>query len=98
MSIKNKLDALKNRTSKIILANSNIFTKYFLLFAAIFIIVFTVLGSSLFILVNNYTADERTQLLKSNTAVHFLSDSLCPCFYSSDKDLKETIAMSLRHH
>ena len=64
MSIKNKLDALKNRTSKIILANSNIFTKYFLLFAAIFIIVFTVLGSSLFILVNN----ERTQLLKSNTA------------------------------
>jgi len=59
MSIKNKLDALKNRTSKIILANSNIFTKYFLLFAAIFIIVFTVLGSSLFILVNNYTADER---------------------------------------
>jgi len=68
MSIKNKLDALKNRTSKIILANSNIFTKYFLLFAAIFIIVFTVLGSSLFILVNNYTADERTQLLKSNTA------------------------------
>ena len=68
MFIKNKLESLKNRTSKLILANSNIFTKYFLLFAAIFIIVFTVLGSSLFILVNNYTADERTQLLKNNTA------------------------------
>lgn len=68
MSIKSQLEALKNRTSRIILANSNIFTKYFLLFAAIFIIVFTVLGSSLFILVNNYTANERTKLLKNNTA------------------------------
>ena len=68
MAVKDKLKSLKNRASGIILANSNIFTKYFLLFAAIFIIVFIVLGSSLFIIVNNYTANERTKLLKNNTA------------------------------
>ncbi|MDE6723015.1 MAG: HAMP domain-containing histidine kinase [Eubacterium sp.] len=68
MAVIDKLKSLKNRASGIILANSNIFTKYFLLFAAIFIIVFAVLGSSLFIIVNNYTANERTKLLKNNTA------------------------------
>lgn len=68
MAIKNKLRALKNRISDIIFANSNIFTKYFVLFAAIFLVVLTVLGSSLFILVNNYIAGERTELLKNNTS------------------------------
>lgn len=67
MSIKNKHNSLKDQISKIVLANSNIFTKYFLLFAAIFLIVLTVLGSSLFILVSNYTANERTKLLRNNT-------------------------------
>lgn len=45
---------------------SNIFVKYFLLFAAIFLIVLTVLGSSLMILVNAYSQNEKTKLLKEN--------------------------------
>lgn len=68
MWVKRKIHSVKNRIMGIIAENSNIFTKYFVLFAAIFLIVLTVLGSSLFILVNNYIANERTKLLKNNTA------------------------------
>lgn len=46
----------------------NIFTKYFLTFATIFITVLLVLGISLVLLVNNYTVNERTTLLKENVS------------------------------
>ncbi|HIZ10863.1 MAG TPA: HAMP domain-containing histidine kinase [Candidatus Eubacterium faecavium] len=44
----------------------NIFTKYFLTFAAIFLTVLVVLGISLVLLVNNYTVKTRTDLLEEN--------------------------------
>ena len=46
---------------------NNIFAKYFILFAAIFLVVLTILGTSLIILVNVYTQNENTKLLKENT-------------------------------
>ncbi len=58
------INAFKGLSSR----KTNIFTKYFLLFACIITIVFTILGSSLFILVNNYSSDERTRLLKENVS------------------------------
>lgn len=45
---------------------NNIFAKYFILFAAIFLVVLTILGASLIILVNAYTQNENTKLLKDN--------------------------------
>ena len=45
----------------------NIFFSYFLMFAMIFLITFAVLGSSLIILVNRYSIEEKTDLLKENT-------------------------------
>lgn len=68
MSFKKKILKSKKHITEFIVANSNIFTKYFVLFAAIFLVVLTVLGSSLFILVNNYIANERTKLLRNNTS------------------------------
>lgn len=46
---------------------SNIFVTYFVLFAAIFLITFMILGISLVILVNAYSLNEKTDLLKENT-------------------------------
>ena len=46
---------------------SNIFLRYFIMFASIFLITFAVLGSSLLILVNQYSIEEKTNLLKENT-------------------------------
>ena len=46
----------------------NIFTKYFLTFAAIFLTVLIVLGSVLMLLVNRYEIEENTSLLKSNVS------------------------------
>ncbi len=46
---------------------SNIFFSYFVMFAMIFLVTFAVLGSSLIILVNRYSIDEKTNLLKENT-------------------------------
>lgn len=45
---------------------SNIFAKYFLLFAAIFLVTLTVLGTALTLMVNAYSQNERTNLLKEN--------------------------------
>ena len=45
----------------------NIFFSYFIMFAMIFVITFAILGSSLIILVNKYSIDEKTDLLKENT-------------------------------
>lgn len=46
---------------------SNIFFRYFILFAAIFLVTFVVLGLSLIIIVNAYSLQEKTSLLKENT-------------------------------
>lgn len=45
---------------------TNIFARYFFLFAAIFLVVMTILGTTLTILVNVYTTNENTKLLKEN--------------------------------
>lgn len=68
MSFNNKIQSLIHKIEKKLPFSKSIFTKYFTLFAIIFIITLTLLGSSVFILVNNYTSDERTNLLKENTA------------------------------
>ncbi len=46
---------------------NNIFAKYFFLFSAIFLVVLTILGSTLTILVGAYNQSEKTQLLRENT-------------------------------
>ena len=46
---------------------SNIFLRYYIMFASIFMITFAVLGTSLLLLVNQYSIDEKTNLLKENT-------------------------------
>lgn len=46
---------------------SNIFFRYFILFACIFLVTFVVLGMSLIIIVNAYSQQETTRLLKENT-------------------------------
>ena len=48
----------------------SIFTKYFLTFAAIFLTVMVALGVALILLVNNYTVNERTSMLKENVYSH----------------------------
>ncbi len=68
MAIKDKFRSVKNYFSDLVLMRTNIFTKYFILFAAIFLTLLTVLGTSLFILINNYSENERTRLLRENTA------------------------------
>ena len=47
---------------------SNIFTKYFLIFVTIFLFGFLALGTTLLLLVNAYSIDEKTELLKENTS------------------------------
>ena len=48
-------------------SRSNIFVKYFVLFASIFLVSFAVLGISLIVMVNSYEINEKTQLLQENT-------------------------------
>lgn len=60
---------IENRITKIaafLHIKPNIFTKYFLTFAAIFLTVLIALGSTLMLLVNSYTLNERTSMLKEN--------------------------------
>jgi signal transduction histidine kinase len=45
---------------------SNIFATYFVLFSAIFLAVLTAMGTTLIILVSNYSLHEKTQLLEEN--------------------------------
>lgn len=68
MSLSNMIQSHIQKIEKRLPFNKSIFTKYFTLFAIIFIITLTILGSSVFILINNYSSDERTNLLKQNTA------------------------------
>ena len=46
----------------------NIFLTYFVLFGALFAVSFTILGGSLIMMVNGYSLNEKTNLLKENTA------------------------------
>ncbi len=61
-----KLENRISKLAKLLHIKPNIFTKYFLTFAAIFLTVLVVLGISLVLLVNNYTVNTRTDLLKEN--------------------------------
>ena len=45
----------------------NIFTKYFCLFIAIFLVCFIVLGMALVTIVNGYSLKDKTALLSENT-------------------------------
>lgn len=47
---------------------ANIFTTYFILFVSIFIISFAALGTALILLVNTYSLNEKTELLKENSS------------------------------
>ena len=49
-------------------ARSKIFTKYYLLFVSIFLVGFLALGVTLILLVNAFSIDEKTELLKENSA------------------------------
>lgn len=49
-------------------SRTNIFYKYFILFVAIFVISFAILGSSLMAIVNAYSLHEKTDLLRENTS------------------------------
>lgn len=46
---------------------TNIFIKYFILFSAILLLSFTILGSALMVFVSKYWQNEKTDLLKENT-------------------------------
>ena len=67
MVIIDKVKTAKRRISDYILIRTNIFTKNFLTFALVFFIMLTVLGTSMFILMNNYSDNMQTDLLKENT-------------------------------
>lgn len=58
----------KKLINKISPSKVKLFTKYFTMFVLIFSILLTILGSSLFILLNNYTIKDRTRLLKESVA------------------------------
>ena len=72
-------------------ARGNIFIKYFILFASIFLITFTVLASTLVIMVNSYSINAKTKLLQENTQK--IADNISATFivdemnslYSPDK-------------
>lgn len=47
---------------------SNIYKRYFILFASIFLVALLALGTSLILLVNTFSINEKTELLKENTS------------------------------
>ena len=67
MVIIDKVKNAKQRISDYFLIRTNIFTKNFLTFALVFFIMLTVLGTSMFILMNNYSDNMQTDLLRENT-------------------------------
>lgn len=66
INIGKKFEKALIKVTELLHIKPNIFTKYFLTFAAILLTVLLVLGSTLTLLVNNYTINERTTLLKQN--------------------------------
>lgn len=77
---------------------SNIFITYFVLFSAIFLVTFTILGATLIFVVNAYSLNQKTELLNENTQTiaATVSDSLIVNdMNSSYSNEKETICESL---
>ncbi len=68
---------------------NNIFAKYFILFATIFLVVLAALGATLMLLVNAYTQNENTKLLKEN--VNSIADSIRSTFIVQDMNDKYTV-------
>jgi hypothetical protein len=72
---------------------SNIFTRYFIVFASIFLVTFLALGTSLILMVNSYSRNEKTALLEENaqTIAESISDILIVndmnSAYSSEKEM-----------
>lgn len=72
---------------------NNIFAKYFILFATIFLVVLSMLGTTLTLLVNAYTQNENTKLLKGNvnSIANTVNSTLIVQdmndFYSVEKDM-----------
>ncbi len=62
--------------------SSNIFAKYFILFATILLVVLTVLGTALTALVNTYWKSEKTQMLEENT--HSVASTVESMLVSTD--------------
>lgn len=71
---------------------TNIFFKYFIIFASIFLVSFMILGASIGFMVNAYSLHEKTELLEENTRA--VADSISNSyivdnmnsFYSYDKE------------
>ncbi len=59
---------MKLKKIKIKGARANIFTKYFVLFSSIFLVALLALGITLILLVNTFSINEKTELLKENTS------------------------------
>ncbi len=77
---------------------SNIFFRYFIIFVAIFLVTFAILGSSLIVLVNAYSLQEKTSLLEENSKA--LADTISNTFIVNDMNSnysheKEEICESL---
>ena len=65
-----------------VLKRTNIFTKYFLVFALIFVVAFIALGTALMVLVNSYEINEKTNLLKENATA--LSENISEMLIVND--------------
>lgn len=77
---------------------SNIFLRYFLIFAGIFLVTFSILGSSLIVLVNAYSLQEKTTLLAENS--NGIADTVASTLTVNDMNAdysyeKESICESL---
>lgn len=77
---------------------SNIFFRYFIIFVAIFLVTFTILGTSLIVLVNAYSLQEKTTLLEENSKT--LANTISNTFIVNDMNSnysveKESICESL---
>ena len=71
----------------------SIFTKYFLTFAAIFLTVMVALGVALILLVNNYTVNERTSMLKEN--VYSIANTIEGTLSTSEMNERYTLGKEL---
>lgn len=71
------------------LISKNIFAKYFILFASIFLVVLTILGTTLTFLVHAYTQNENTRLLKENT--QYIASSIRSTFIAQDMNRRYSV-------
>ncbi len=60
----------------------NIFTRYFILFVSIFVVSFAALGTALILLVNTYSLNEKTELLRENSSE--IASSISDLFIVND--------------